>query len=131
MENINFGAVETIWGAIPMTIYMIYGFIRDYAKSKKEKKGISIEDILKRLDEHEVKDKETYKMIFKDLHAQKVLISILLTPHNCSQSRFIELRNEYNTAKEKGVNGIVSMAFIEFCEKRDKKVKSNDQQERN
>ena len=122
MENLNFSEINSIWGMIPILLYIIYGIVRDVRKSRREKENTTVGDILKKLDDHIKSDSERYSSISRDLHAQKVLISILLTPANCSQPRFQQLEKEYLSAKEKGVNGIVSQAFVEFCEKREKSL---------
>jgi len=107
---------------VPVLLYIIYGIVRDIRKNRREKENTAVVDILKKLDDHIKADSERYSNISRDLHAQKVLISILLTPANCSQPRFQQLEKEYFAAKEKGVNGIVSQAFVEFCEKREKSL---------
>ena len=122
MENLNLGEINSIWGMVPVLLYIIYGIVRDIRKNRREKENTAIGDILKKLDDHIKADSERYSNISRDLHAQKVLISILLTPANCSQPRFQQLEKEYLAAKEKGVNGIVSQAFVEFCEKREKSL---------
>ena len=122
MENLNLGEINSIWGMVPVLLYIIYGIVRDIRKNRREKENTAVVDILKKLDDHIKADSERYSNISRDLHAQKVLISILLTPANCSQPRFQQLEKEYFAAKEKGVNGIVSQAFVEFCEKREKSL---------
>ena len=122
MENLNLGEINSIWGMVPVLLYIIYGIVRDIRKNRREKENTAVVDILKKLDDHIKADSERYSNISRNLHAQKVLISILLTPANCSQPRFQQLEKEYFAAKEKGVNGIVSQAFVEFCEKREKSL---------
>lgn len=125
MEHLNFSEINSVYGMIPVLLYIVYGIIRDVRKNKREKANTSIDDILKKLDDHIQSDRDRYDNISRDLHAQKVLISILLTPVNCSEPRYRQLEKEYNAARAKGVNGIVSQAFVEFCEKREKRLKTS------
>lgn len=123
MKEFDLAAIDSIWGMIPVMLYIIYGIVRDIRKHRREKGSKPIDEVLKKLEEHVKADSERYDNISRDLHAQKVLISILLTPSNCSEPRFKQLEKEYLSAREKGVNGIVSQAFVEFCEKRETSLK--------
>lgn len=120
MNEINFEGVNSIYSMIPITLYMIYGIIRDIRKNKRSKNQQSIDAVIQKLAEHQERDLKRYAEISRDIHAQKVLISILLTPKNCSNARYAQLENEYQAARDKGVNGIVKQAFLEFCETREK-----------
>lgn len=120
METFDFGSINSIYSMVAILAYISYSLIKDISKNVSKRKKSNIDDVLKKIEDLENRENAKHKEIQKELASQKMLISISLTPANCSNSRFLQLEKEFERAKEKGVNGVAAQAFLEFSERREK-----------
>lgn len=120
------GAFSSHIGYIALFFYLIVSKFFEMRKEKKEKFATheALKELESKLEKHIKESTEWRKKQDSQAQGQVLLNALMVTPPNCSVSRFEQLKHEFEKYANGGNNGYVADYWYNWLERREKSQKN-------